>query len=87
VNTFLKDHGYQLNSSGGEIKGTAKEMLEQSSTLADQVEVRFSDGSHVIPGCYYEFARRYRNAAGKLFSGFIAGSADKIFESTDYRNA
>lgn len=87
VNIFLKNHGYQLNSSGGEVKGTAKQMLEQSSTLADQVEVQFSDGSHVIPGCYYEFARRYRNAAGKLFSGFIAGSADKIFESTDYRSA
>jgi hypothetical protein len=87
VNAFLKDHGFQLNSSGGEIKGTPGQMLEQSSTLADQVEVRFSDGKHMIPGCYYEFARRYRNAAGILFSGFIAGSADKIFESTDYRNA
>ncbi len=87
VNSFLKEYGYQLNSSGGEIKGTPGQMLEQSSTLADQVEVRFSDGNHVIPGCYYEFARRYRNAAGILFSAFIAGSADKIFESTDYRSA
>jgi hypothetical protein len=86
VNSFLKDHGFPLNSSGGEIKGTPEQMLEQSSTLADQVELRFSDGAHIIPGCYYEFARRYRNAAGKLFSAFIAGSADKIFESTDYRS-
>ena len=87
VNSFLKANDFQLNSSGGEIKGTPDQMLEQSSTLADQVEVKFTDGTHIIPGCYYEFARRYRNAAGKLFSAFIAGSADKIFESTDYRSS
>lgn len=85
VNSFLKENGFQLNSSGGEIKGAPGQLLEQSSTLADQVEVRFSDGTHTIPACYYEFARRYPDASGKLFSGFIAGSADKIFESTDYR--
>ncbi len=85
VNSFLKLNGFQLNSSGGEIKGTPKELLEQSSTLADQVEVEFSDGTQTIPGCYYEFARRYRDAKGTLFSAFIAGSADKIFESTNYR--
>jgi len=87
VNSFLKEHGFQLNSSGGEIKGTPEQLLEQSSTLADKVEVEFSDGTHTIPGCYYEFARRYQDANGKLFSAFIAGSADKIFESTDYRSA
>jgi len=85
VNSFLKEHGFQLNSSGGEIKGSPEQLLEQSSTLADQVEVEFSDGTHTIPLCYYEFARRYQDANGKLFSAFIAGSADKIFESTDYR--
>ena len=86
VNSFLKENGKQLNNSGGEIKGTPEQLLEQSSTLADQVAVSFSDGTHVIPGCYYEFARRYHDASGKLFSAFIAGSADKIFESTDYRS-
>jgi hypothetical protein len=86
VNSFLKENGFQLNSSGGEIKGTPEQLLEQSSTLADQVEVSFSDGKKSIPGCYYEFARRYEDAGGKLFSGFIAGSADKIFESTNYRH-
>lgn len=87
VNSYLKANDFQLNSSGGEIKGTPEQLLEQSSTLADQVEVKFSDGSHTIPGCYYEFAKRYPDAAGKLFSAFIAGSADKIFESTDYRSS
>ncbi len=82
-NQFVKDNGYKLNDSGGEIKGTPKELLEQSSTMADPVEVEFSDGIKKIPGCYYEFARRYQQEDGTLFSGFIAKSADKIFESTD----
>ena len=85
VNSFLKKNGYVLNSSGGEIKGNPGELLEQSSILADRVEVQFSDGKQVIPACYYEFARRYTDTEGKLFNGFVAGSADKIFESTDYR--
>lgn len=85
VNDFLKKNGFELNSSGGEIKGSASQYLRQSSTLADKTEVEFTEGKFVIPSCYYEFAQRYRDENGKLFSGFIAGSADKIFESTDFR--
>jgi len=85
VNSFLKAGGFSLNIAGGEIKGTPEQLLEQSSTLADRVEVRFEDGTFEIPSCYYEFARRYEDAEGNLFNGFIAGSADRIFESTDYR--
>lgn len=85
VNSFLKEKGYPLNSSGGEIKGNPGQLLEQSSTLADRVEVSFADGFHEIPSCYYEFARRYEDGQGNLFNGFVAGSADKIFESTDFR--
>lgn len=83
VNEFLKSNGYKLNSSGGEIKGNAKECLEQSSTMAEAVEVPFSDGRFKIPGCYYEFALRYPMQNGKLYTGFVAASADKIFESTN----
>lgn len=85
VNAFLKEQDFLLNNSGGEIKGNPGELLEQSSTLADQIEVLFSDGRHVIPSCYYEFALRHKDSQGNLFNGFIPGSADKIFESTDYR--
>ena len=85
VNEFLKEHGYALNGSGGEIKGSPEQLLEQSSTLADRVEVRFTEGVHTIPACYYEFALRHPDKQGRIFSGFIAGSADKIFESTDFR--
>lgn len=83
VNTFLKLNGFSLNTSGGEIKGTPREYLEQSSTLADNIEIQFTEGTYVIPSCYYEFALRYTKQDGKLFNGFIAKSADKIFESTN----
>jgi len=59
--------------------------LEQSATLAAPVDVEFSDGVRRIPGCYYEFARRYPLPNGTLYTGFVERSADKIFESTDRR--
>ncbi len=84
VNTFLKSHGFRINDAGGEIQGTPEELLEQSSIKAGMVPFQFEEGTREIPGCYYEFARRYPDADGKLYSGFIAKSADKIFESTNY---
>ena len=81
VNAFLKENGYRINDSGGEIKGSVEQGLEQSSILAEDVIVEFDSleyEPHNIPGCYYEFALRHTG-----FDGFIAGSADKIFESTD----
>lgn len=86
VNQKLKDEGYRLNSSGGEIKGSPEELLEQSSTMADRAEVAFSDQIVSIPSCFYEFALRYPMPDGELYRGFVAASADKIFESTDSRH-
>lgn len=86
VNSFLKKNGFQINDSGGEVKGTPAELLEQSSIKSEMIPVDFEEGSFEIPGCYYEFARRYPDKDGKLYSGFIAKSADKIFESTDFYN-
>ena len=83
LNEFIKKNSYQLNDSGGEIKGSPEVLLEQSSTLANNIEVSFFDGLHEIPGCYYEFAQRYSLEDGTLYQGFVAKSADKIFESTD----
>lgn len=85
VNDLLKENGFSLNSAGGEIKGSAKELLKQSSTLADRISHNFKQGSYQIPSCYYEFAERFKDDKGDYFSGFIAESADKIFESTDFR--
>lgn len=87
VNDLLKRNGFILNSSGGEVKGTPGELLQQSSTMADLVNVDFADGAYKIPSCYYEFAQRYPDIDGKLYSGFIAKSADKIFESTNMRGS
>ncbi|MEI6748621.1 MAG: DUF1338 domain-containing protein [Bacteroidales bacterium] len=84
VNKLLKDNGFRLNDAGGEIKGTPAELLEQSSTRAGILPVTFTEGVFEIPTCYYEFARRYPDSSGQLYSGFIAKSADKIFESTDF---
>lgn len=85
LNAFLVEHGFTLNTSGGTIKGTPADRLEQSSTLADSIDVAFADATVRIPSCYYEFARRYALPSGELFQGFVPGSADKIFESTDVR--
>ncbi|MDO6486501.1 DUF1338 domain-containing protein [Colwellia sp. 6_MG-2023] len=83
VNDTLKAAGYKLNTTGGEIKGDPTVMLEQSSTLADKALVNFSDTTMEIPSCFYEFAKRYPKADGELYTGFVAASADKIFESTN----
>lgn len=85
VNDFLKQNGFLMNTSGGEIKGNSEQLLEQSSILADVVPVTFVEGEKNITSCYYEFAYRYPQANGEIFTGFIANSADKIFESTDMK--
>lgn len=85
VNQALKDAGFALNTSGGEIKGSPEVLLEQSSTLADHALVAFSEGEFSIPSCFYEFALRYNKPDGNLYTGFVAASADKIFESTNAR--
>jgi len=85
VNSFLKENGFKMNASGGEVKGTSAEFLEQSSILADKFTVEFEEGAKEITSCYYEFAFRHQMANGELFKGFIASSADKIFESTDMK--
>ena len=87
VNQFIKQNGFKLNSSGGEIKGTPEELLEQSSIMANEVDVKFKQGTFKVLNSYYEFARRYPMANGQLYQGFIAASADKIFESTDVKTS
>ena len=85
VNEFLRSESISLNESGGEVKGSEKDYLKQSSTLANKIDVKFSDKVMQIPSCYYEFAKRFKTESGELFQGFVAKSADKIFESTDQK--
>ncbi|MBP9742881.1 MAG: DUF1338 domain-containing protein [Burkholderiales bacterium] len=86
INQFIKQHNYNLNTSGGEIKGGRNELLEQSSTRANKVAVKFKQGTFEVLNSYYEFAKRYPMRDGKLYQGFVAASADKIFESTDVKS-
>lgn len=80
----VMQQGVPLNESGGKIKGSKAVLLEQASTLAERQPVEFAGGDlREIPTCYYEFARRYRDGNGKLYQGFVAASANRIFESTN----
>tara|TARA_A100001015_G_scaffold226143_1_gene255383 strand:+ start:456 stop:1361 length:906 start_codon:yes stop_codon:yes gene_type:complete len=93
-NEFLKSIGIELNDSGGEIKISRDGLLKQSSSIANQVEARFSGGElRTIAGSYVEFAERivlpefinYKKTKLKRKhrrEGFEASNADKIFEST-----
>jgi hypothetical protein len=83
TNQILKDAGYVLNAAGGEIKGGKEVCLAQSSTMADKMPVKLSDAELTIPSCFYEFAERFPLPNGELYHGFVAASADKIFESTN----
>ena len=83
VNDYLRQAGFKINESGGEIKGSPEVLLEQSSTMADKVPVSFTESTQTVPGGFYEFAKRYPMNNGELYPGFVAASADKIFESTN----
>lgn len=84
LNKLLLQKNIPLNQSGGIIKGSPHEYLEQTSTMASKVEIEFTDKIMSVPTCYYEFALRYKLSNGELFQGFVTQSADKIFESTDH---
>ena len=83
VNNHLEANNFRLNSSGGKIKGGSEVYLEQSSTIADMIEMNFEEGRFPVPTCFYEFSYRFDKETGELFQGFVADSANKIFESTD----
>ena len=83
LNKKLKNAGFILNASGGEIKGGPDVFLAQSSIMADKIKVDFANGGKLVPSCFYEFAERYPMISGGLYQGFVAASADKIFESTN----
>ena len=49
VNDLLKKNNFKLNISGGEIKGSKEELLEQSSILADEMPVFFGNSKQILP--------------------------------------
>ncbi|MFT6715997.1 MAG: hypothetical protein ACJA0Q_000626 [Saprospiraceae bacterium] len=80
---LIKDD-VSLNESGGIIKGSKQVGLRQASTLADNIKVHcdISQKTFEIPSCYVEFAERFE-VNGKQFNGFVAKSANHIFDSTN----
>lgn len=86
VVSAVRAAGFNVNTTGGEIKGSKQVCLQQASTLADQQVFEFAGGDqHLISTCFYEFALRYPQPDGQLFQGFVEGNADKIFDSTNSR--
>lgn len=93
-NSFLKEIGIQLNTSGGEIKTSGDQLLRQTSSVANTVHASFANQeSKVIAGSYVEFAERSPLPefadlpAAELRrehrrEGFETANADRIFEST-----
>lgn len=85
---LVQSLGLTMNEAGGLIKGNAMVGLQQASTMADDMDYCFAEGDvHRIKTCYYEFALRYPDELGQLYQGFVADSADKIFESTHHKLA
>jgi len=84
--TLIESLNIPLNQQGGIIKGSEDVLLEQASTLADEISCTFSDGEFTIKTCFYEFAKRFRNKEGELFHGFVTDNANQIFSSTDINN-
>lgn len=95
LNQFLEEKGFKLNSEGGVLKVSPDGGLLQSSTVADSLSFKFSDGvTKSIPCSYIEFAERlvlpqFQNVPESDIKechrrdGFEVGNADKIFESTN----
>jgi hypothetical protein len=82
LNQFLKSKDLDFNQSGGEIEGSEKCLLRQSSLISDKRALLFEGRKETVSGCYMEFAERYKTDEGQYFQGFVTNSADRIFEST-----
>ncbi|KAJ8773780.1 hypothetical protein K2173_006430 [Erythroxylum novogranatense] len=94
LNQFVEEKGFKLNSEGGVLKVSPDGLLLQSSTVADSISFKFSDGTtESVPCSYIEFAERlvlpqYKDLPAEEIKefhrrdGFEVGNADKIFEST-----
>lgn len=80
LNGFLGQQGYALDDTGGEIRGSAETLLEQSSTPPAPCEVEFADSHMEVPGPRYEFIYRHALPNGELFSGFKPQSGERALE-------
>ena len=79
LDRFLEQHGFRIDQAGGAIKGSPDELLEQSSTLPDEIDVELSDGALRIPSGCCVLARRYPGPDGTLYQGYAAEPAARLF--------
>lgn len=80
---FMNELNIPMNNQGGLVKGTPNVLLEQASTLADEVSIEFDQGLKPIKTCFYEFAKRYKQTDGHYYQGFVTDNANQIFSSTN----
>ncbi|MBL4796019.1 MAG: DUF1338 domain-containing protein [Oleispira sp.] len=80
---LMESSHISMNPEGGIIKGSPEVLLEQASTLADEIQIDFDQGVKTIKGCFYEFAKRFKQEDGQEYQGFVAANANKIFSSTN----
>lgn len=84
MNALLRLQGFQLNAAGGVdgfTQGSAEVHLEQSSTVADNVQHTFACGTtRAVPCSFLELIARHDG-----FRAFLGQNARGIFDSTNVR--
>lgn len=80
---LMESNHIAMNPEGGVIKGSPEVLLEQASTIADDIHIEFDQGPKTIKSCFYEFAKRFPQADGQEYQGFVAANANQIFSSTN----
>jgi hypothetical protein len=80
---LMESINISMNAEGGIIKGSADVLLEQASTLADEILINFDQGPKAIKSCFYEFSKRFNQADGLEYQGFVMANANAIFSSTN----
>ncbi len=88
-NAFIKHTvGLPLNQDGGEIKGDARAMIAQSSTLGAPMTVSLAGGNISVADTFMEFVWRFAYDSDHqpvrwtdYFNGFIPQHADHVIES------
>ena len=78
---MIADLGFEFNKAGGSdglTQGSVASRLEQSSTVADHIEVTFGCGKEErLPCAFLELIQRHDG-----FRGFLGQNAKGIFAST-----
>lgn len=83
---IASENGFLLNNQNGEIKGNKAVMLQQSSSIGQEITVQLKDGEIKLHDSFLEFVWRFSNKSspklfGDYYMNFIPEHADNIIES------